>query len=300
MRFRFVEEHRASFPANRLCDVVGVSTRGLRTFRNRPASRRQRSDLVTLAHIKEQSRLSLGSYGRPRMTEELKEIGLDVGHRRVGRLMRQNGISVVRTRKHKVTTDSDHKFNIAPNLLDRDFNADQQNQKWAGDISYVWTREGWLYLAVILDLHSRRVIGWAVSNRMKRDPLPGRRFGNAKSAERRAIRALNMAIAFRAPPKGCIHHTDRGSQYCSHDYQKILRQHGFKVSMSGKGNCYDNAAVETFFKTIKAELIWRRSWETRRQAEMAIFEYINGFYNPRRRHSALGWKSPVAFERKVA
>ena len=140
-----------------------------------------------------------------------------------------------------------------------------------------------------------------------------------------AIRALKMAIAFRAPPKGCIHHTDRGSQYCSHDYQKILRQHGFKVSplmyvtytagqwMSGKGNCYpfhglqanhcratDNAAVETFFKTIKAELIWRRSWETRRQAEMATFEYINGFYNPRRRHSALGWKSPVAFERKVA
>lgn len=169
MRFRFVEEHRASFPANRLCDVVGVSARDLRAFRNRPASRRQRSDLVTLAHIKEQSRLSLGSYGRPRMTEELKETGLDVGHRRIGRLMRQNGISVVRTRKHKVTTNSDHKFNIAPNLLNRDFTADLPNQKWAGDISYVWTREGWLHLAVILDLHSRRVIGWAVSNRMKRD-----------------------------------------------------------------------------------------------------------------------------------
>ncbi|WP_150007467.1 IS3 family transposase, partial [Iodidimonas nitroreducens] len=178
-----------------------------------------------------------------------------------------------------------HRFNIAPNLLDRDFTADRPSQKWAGDISYIWTREGWLYLAVILDLHSRRVIGWAVSNRMKRDLT---------------IRALKMAIAFRAPPKGCIHHTDRGSQYCSYDYQKILREHGFKVSMSGKGNCYDNAAVETFFKTIKAELIWRRTWETRRQAETAIFQYINGFYNPRRRHSALGWKSPVAFERKVA
>jgi len=182
--------------------------------------------------------------------------------------------------------------------LDRNFNADAPNQKWAGDITYIWTREGWLYLAVILDLHSRRVVGWAVSNRMKRDL---------------AIRALKMAIAFRAPPEGCIHHTDRGSQYCSHDYQKILRQHGFSVSpshackhalpgqwMSGKGDCYDNAAVETFFKTIKAELIWRDTWETRRKAEMAIFGYINGFYNPRRRHSALGWKSPVAFERKVA
>ncbi|MCP9483468.1 IS3 family transposase [Shimia sp. CNT1-13L.2] len=285
LRFRFIEEHRGSFSAKRLCHVVGVSTRGLRAFRTRPASCRQRSDMVTLAHIKEQSRLSLGSYGRPRMTEELKQIGLNVVHRRVGRLMRQNGISVVRSRKHKVTTDSEHKFNIAPNLLDRDFTADKPNQKWAGDNSYVWTREGWLYLAVILDLHSRRVIRWAVSNRMKRDL---------------AIRALKMAIALGAPPKDCIHHTDRGSQYRSHDYQKLLRQHGFKVSMNGKGNCYDNAAVETFFKTIKAEMIWRRLWETRRQTEMAIFEYINGFYNTRRRHSVLGWKSPVAFERKVA
>jgi len=285
MRFRFVEEQRGAFPINRLCQVMNVSPRGLRAFRSRPASRRQRTDMVVLAHIKEQSRLSLGSYGRPRMTEELKEDGIDVGHRPVGRLMRENGITVERTRKFKATMDSNHTCNIAPNLLDRDFKADQPNQKWAGDISYIWTREGWLYLAVILDLHSRRVIGWAVSKRMKRDL---------------AIRALQMAIAFRSPPKGCIHHTDRGSQYCSHDYQKLLRQHEFKVSMSGKGNCYDNATVETFFKTIKAELIWRRSWETRRQAEMAIFEYINGFYNPRRKHSAMGWKSPVAFERKVA
>ena len=207
------------------------------------------------------------------MTEELKETGFDVGLRRVGRLMRQNGISVVRTRQPKVATDSDHKFNIAPNLLDWDFNADAPNQKWAGDISYVWTREGWLYLAVILDLHAWRVIGWAVRHRRKRDL---------------AIRALKMAIAFRSPPKGCIHHTDRGSQYCLYDYQKILRQHGVKALMSGKGNCYDNAAVETFFKSIKAELNWRHSWETQRQAERAIFEYINEFYNPRRRHSALG------------
>ena len=135
----------AHFPTDRLCGVVGVSARGWRAFRSRPASRRQRSDLVTLAHIKEQSRLSLGRYGRPRMTEELKEIGLDVGHRRVERLMRQNGISVVRTRKHKVTTDSNHKFNIATNLLDRDFTADQPNQKWASDISHIWTREGWVF-----------------------------------------------------------------------------------------------------------------------------------------------------------
>jgi putative transposase len=203
---------------------MNVSARGLRAFRNRPAGRRQRSDMVTLAHIKEQSRLSLCSYGRPRMTEELKEIGLDIGHRRVGRLMRQNGISVIRTRKHKAATDSNHKFNIAPNLLDRNFTANEPNQKWVADISYIFTREGWLYLAVILDLHSRRVISWAVRHRRKRDL---------------AIRALKMATAFRSPPKGCIHHTDRGSQYCSHDYQKILHQHGVKASMSGKGNCHD-------------------------------------------------------------
>jgi transposase InsO family protein len=268
---------------------------------------------VTLAHIKEHSRLSLGSYGRPRMTEELKEIGLEIGHRRVGHLMRQNGISVVRTRKHKVTTDSDHNsisrqtcWIATSTLMPQTRNGLAPLVTFAlrmhcrsVDISYVWTREGWLYLAVILDLHSRRVIGWAVSNRMKRDL---------------AIRALNMAINLRQPPPGCIHHTDRGSQYCSHDYQKILRRHGFKASMSGKGNCYDNSvvlrrenspldcflALLTFFKTLKAELIWRGQWPTRRAAEMAIFEYVNGFDNPRRKHSALGWKSPLAFERKAA
>ncbi|WP_390922452.1 IS3 family transposase [Parasedimentitalea psychrophila] len=285
MRFSFVEKHRNSIPTERLCRIVDVTPRGYRAWRKRPACQRQRGDMVLLAHIREQHRLSLQSYGRPRMVEELKELGLDIGHRRVGRLMRQNGISVVRTRKYKATTDSNHKFNITPNLLNRNFSADRPNQKWVVDISYIWAREGWLYLAVVLDLYSRRVVGWAVSNRMKRDL---------------AIRALNMAIALRRPPKGCIHHSDRGSQYCSQDYQKILRQYGFKVSMSGKGNCYDNAAMETFFKTIKAELIWRHSWQTRRAAEIAIFEYINGFYNPRRRHSALGWKSPLAFEKIAA
>ena len=217
---RFIEEHRYAFCAQRMCDVLDVSSRGLQAYRSRPASQRQRSDMVVLAHIKEQSRLSLGSYGRPRMTEELKELGLNFGHRRVARLMRENCIRVERSKKYKVTTDSNHAFNIAPNLLNRNFHADRPNQKWAGDISYVWTREGWLYLAVILDPHSRRVIGWTVSNRIKRDL---------------AIRALKMAVALRQPPKGCIHHTDRGSQYCSHDYQKLLRQHGFQVSMSGQG-----------------------------------------------------------------
>ena len=298
MRFAFIAENKGTLPINRMCQILGVSARGYRAFCSRPLSASQRTDLVVLAHIREQFALSLGSYGRPRMTEELKEQGLQVGHRRVGRIMRENNICVERSKKYKATTDSNHTFNIAPNLLDGDFAATALNQKWASDISYIWTNEGWLYLAVVIDLYSRRVVGWAVSNRMKRDL---------------AIRALNMAINLRKPPKGCIHHSDRGSQYCSHDYQKILRQQGFKVSMSpsrdlqskpcqamGKGNCYDNAAVETFFKTIKAELIWRHNWPARRAAELAIFEYINGFYNARRKHSALGWKSPLAFEAKAA
>ena len=233
MRFRFIEEHRGTLPIERLCQIMNVSTRGYHAYRTRPMSQSQRTDMVLLAHIREQFAQSHNSYGRPRMTEELKDLGLQVGHRRIGRLMFQNGISVVRTRKHKITTDSNHKFNIAPNVLNRDFTASHPNQKWVVDISYIWTREGWLYLAVVIGLYSRRVIGWSVSNRMKRDL---------------AIRALDMAVALRQPPKDCVHHSDRGSQYCSHEYQARLRMHGFKISMSGKGNCYDNAAIETFFQ----------------------------------------------------
>lgn len=248
-------------------------------------SQRQRVDMRLLALIREAHRLSLHTYGRPRMVEELRDMGFAAGHRRIGRLMRDNGIRSVRTRKYKATTNSNHNYGIAPNLLDRDFTAVTPNQKWSVDISYIWTREGWLYLAVVMDLHSRRIVGWAVSNRMKRDL---------------AIQALQMAITLRRPPRGCIHHSDRGSQYCSKDYQKLLTKHGFEVSMSGKGNCYDNAVVETFFKTLKAELIWRRSWITRKQVQMALFKYINGFYNPKRRHSTLGGLSPVAFEKQAA
>lgn len=248
-RFSFIDAHKKIYPIESLCRVMQVSSGGYRSWRTRPMSQRQRDDMVLLVHIREQYKLSMQSYGRPRMTEELQELGFDVSHHRVGRLMRQNGIKAVRTRKHKVTTDSNHSFNIAPNLLDRKFTASGPNQKWAGDITYIWTSEGWLYLAVILDLYSRRIIGWAASNRMKRDLV---------------IRALEMAVALRQPPKGCIHHTDRGSQYCSNDYQKVLKKHDFQVSMSGRGDCYDNAVVETFFKTLKAELIWRNTWTTRR------------------------------------
>lgn len=285
MKFQFIADCRGDFPRSHLCRLMQVTERGLRAWWHRPPSRRQRRDIMLLARIREQHRLSLGSYGRPHMTQELYELGIHVGQRRVARIMRDNGIQVLRSRKFKRTTDSNHTFNIAPNLLRQDFTASTPNQKWAGDITYIWTREGWAYLAVIIDLYSRRVIGWALSNRIKQDL---------------ALRALDMAIALRKPPPGCIHHTDRGAQYCAHEYQKRLRKHDLVPSMSGKGNCYDNSAVESFFKSLKAELIWRRTWQTRREVELAVFEYINGFYNPRRRHSAIGWKSPVAFENIVA
>jgi transposase InsO family protein len=241
--------------------------------------------MALLTHTGDRRRASLGSYGRPRMTGELKELGLDARHRRVGRLMRQNGVKALRTRKHKATTDGDRSLNISPNLLFQDFWASSSNQKWAGDISYIRTHKGWVYLAVILNLHSRRAVGWAISNRLKSDL---------------AVHALVMAIALRRPPNGCIHHADRGSQYCSHNDQKLLLQHGLRTSMSGKGNCYDNATVETFSKTIKVEIIWRRSWPARRSVEFALLDYINGFSNPRRRHPALGCKSRLAYERKTA
>jgi putative transposase len=280
-RFRFIERKKTIFPVRRLCKVLRVSESGYYAWASRPASQRQRDDMVFLAYIRSQHVVNHRAYGRKRMSVELKSQGIVIGERRIARLMRDNDIHVVRTRKFKRTTDSNHTHNVAPNLLDGNFQASAPNEKWAGDISYLWTAEGWLYLAVIIDLYSRRVIGWAVSDRLKRD-LP--------------IEALKRAIALRQPPSGVIHHSDRGSQYCSNDYRKLLKDHGFLSSMSGKGYCYDNAAVETFFKSLKAELIWREQYETREQAQNALFHYINGFYNPRRRHSYLGSVSPVKYE----
>jgi transposase InsO family protein len=199
--------------------------------------------------------------------------------------MRDNQLKANQKRHFKKTTDSDHGGLVAPNLLDQDFSAEEPDRKWGVDISYVWTAEGWLYLAIVLDLFSRRIVGWATSGRLKRDL---------------ALKALRRAIALRRPEPGLIHHSDRGSQYCSHDYRRLLRQAGMIASMSGKGNCYDNAMVETVFKTIKSELIWRTSFQTRTQADKSIGRYIDGFYNPRRRHSALGYSSPITFEANMA
>ena len=282
MRFAFIDAEKANFPVSRMCHVLGVSQSGFFAWKDRPASRRQQQDMVYLAHIRTAFALSNGTYGSPRMHRDLVDDGHAIGRRRTARLMRENRLIARQKRRFKRTTDSEHAWPVAPNLMAQDFAAEGPDQKWGADISYVWTAEGWLYLAVILDLYSRRVVGWATSDRLKRDL---------------ALDALRMALARRNPQAGLVHHTDRGSQYCSVDYQAVLRRRRFRISMSGRGNCYDNAMVETFFKTIKAELIWPVAWQTRQQARNAVARYIDGFYNPVRRHSALGFKSPIQFER---
>lgn len=284
MNFAFIEAEKASFPIHRMCETLGVSQSGFFAWRDRPACQRQRQDMVYLAHIRTAFALSNGTYGSPRMHRDLVDDGHRIGRHRTARLMRENGLVARQKRRFKRTTDSEHAWPVAPNLLAQDFEAEQRDRKWGADISYIWTAQGWLYLAVVLDLHSRRVVGWATSDRLKRSL---------------AVEALRRAIVNRDPAPGLVHHSDRGSQYCSVDYQAELRKRGILISMSGKGNCYDNSMVETFFKTIKSELIWPVAWQTRQQAENAIARYIDGFYNPVRRHSSLGFLSPIAFERRA-
>ena len=284
MRFRLVDAAKKEFPVQRLCKVLGVSESGYFAWKGRPACRRQRENMVLLAHVRSAFALSNGTYGSPRMVHELRDQVLQVGRRRTARLMRENGLRARQKRRFKRTTDSEHAFPVAPNLIDQDFAATAPNQKWGVDISYVWTREGWLYLAVVIDLFSRRVVGWSVDDRLHRSL---------------ALTALRQALAIRRPAPGLVHHSDRGSQYCSNDYQAELRHHGLQISMSGKGNCYDNAMVETFFKTIKSELVWRTVFLTRAEAEAAISRHIDSFYNPVRRHSALDFTSPAMFERQA-
>lgn len=285
MRFQLVDANKAAMSVERMCALLDVSVGGFYAWKNRVPCRRQLDDLVLLAHIRAQFATSHKTYGAPRMFEELREDGVQAGKHRIARLMRDNGLRALQKRRYKKTTDSNHSSPVADNLLEQDFQCDGPDEKWGVDISYIWTAEGWLYLAIVLDLYSRRIVGWAVSDRLKKDL---------------ALNALRKAIALRNPPAGLIHHSDRGSQYCSYDYQRLLKYHHMVPSMSGKGNCYDNAMVETVFKTIKSELIWRTMYQTREAAEKALGRYIDGFYNPRRRHSALGYKSPITFEAMVA
>jgi putative transposase len=283
MKYRLIAAKKAenSLSVKELCKICGVSSSGYYAYIQRPASRRQRTDMVLLTHIRAAFKESNESYGSPRMVHELREAELDVGRRRIARLMRDNGMKARQKVQFKRTTDSYHSHPIAPNILEQDFTVTAPNQVWVGDISYIWTKEGWLYLAVVIDLYARRVVGWATSDRMHKE-LP--------------ISALKRAINLRQPKAGLIFHSDRGSQYCSYEYRKLLNSIAAIASMSGKGNCYDNAVAESFFKTIKAELIWKTIMNSREEATNSIGKYIDAFYNTKRRHSACEYKSPIQFE----
>jgi putative transposase len=283
VRFAFIATEKAAFPVRVLCRTLHVSRAGFYAWHGRAPARRVRADErlgLEIAAIHTQSRQR---YGSPRIHAELQDRGCRTGRKRVARLMRVRGLVARRRRRFRVTTQSQHPFPIAPNLLARQFERAVPDQAWVTDITYIPTGEGWLYLAVILDLCSRFAVGWAMSERITDDLT---------------LDALDMALARRRPAQGLLHHSDRGSQYASGDYQQVLAQHGIVCSMSRRGNCWDNAVAESFFATLKVELVHDATWNTRAAARRALFEYLEPFYNGRRRHSALGYLSPRAFEQQ--
>jgi transposase InsO family protein len=264
-----------------MCKVLEVSRSGYYSWSKRPESFRRQQDKELQSVIREVFTESRGTYGCPRVHRELRNRGIACGKNRVARLMRKDGLRAKVKRRFKATTDSKHNLPVADNLLQRNFAPEQPDQTWAGDITYVWTGEGWLYLAVVLDLFSRNVVGWAMDKRMTRHLV---------------MNALDMAIKRRKPARGLIHHSDRGSQYASGDFQTLLNKYGIRCSMSRKGDCWDNAPVESFFGTLKQELIFHQRYYARAHAKQNIFEYIERFYNRKRLHSTLGYQSPVDYE----
>ena len=285
MRFQFVEAHREEFEVQVMCEVLDVSRSGYYTWRTRPASQREMADAVYMEQIKQFYDDSHQTYGYERIWHDLQVSGLPCGKHRVRRLMRQHGLVAKQTKRYKRTTKANPDHQLAPNLLDGDFAAESPNAKWCADITYIPTQEGWLYLAVILDLFSRRIVGWAMDKRMKQQLVST---------------ALLMALRQRQPQEPLIHHNDRGSQYTSKAFQDLLAIHNITPSMSGRGNCYDNAPVESFFGTLKTELVNHAVYRTRQDAMTDIFFYIEGFYNRIRRHSSLAFLSPADFEAAAA
>jgi transposase InsO family protein len=285
VKFAFIATEKAAFPVRLLCRILGVSRAGFYACQQRPPSPRAQADARLGLEIAAIHARSSQRYGSPRIHADLAARGCHTGRKRVARLMRARGLAARRRRQFRVTTDSRHRFPIAPNVLARQFERTAPDQAWVTDITYIPTSEGWLYLAVILDLWSRFAVGWAISARVTRELT---------------LNALRMALARRRPPLGLLHHSDRGSQYASGDYQAALAQHGIVGSMSRRGDCWDNAVAESFFATLKVELVHEAAWKTRAAARAEIFAYIEGFYNGQRRHSALDYLSPRAFEQERA
>ena len=283
MRFRFIEAEKAYYPIRLLCRCLSVSRSGFYSWRKRSPSARARQDARLKVEISASHAASRRTYGSPRILCDLRDEGHRVSRKRVARLMQELGLEGRRKRRFRSTTDSRHRFPVAPNVLMRDFDVDAPNTVWVTDITYVATLEGWLYLAVILDLFSRRVVGYAMSERIDRALV---------------LEALRVALEHRPGARDFIHHSDRGSQYASHDYREALEQAGIMCSMSRRGNCWDNAVAESFFGTLKMELLYELPLQTSGATRAAVADYIDAFYNVRRRHSSLGYQSPLEFELK--
>lgn len=288
MTFQFISDHRDEFGVGRMCEVLAVSNSGFYAWLNREPSVRQQENEALVVDILQIYAHSRETYGSPRIHAELRAKGQDVSRKRVARLMRLHGIQAKRKQRYKTTTKRDPACEPAPNLIAQDFNAEGANVKWLADITYIDTREGWLYLAAILDVYSRKIVGWSMSERLQKQLVED---------------ALRMAVGRRDLQHHLqgqlVHHSDQGSQYTSHDFLALLQHYDIQVSMSGVGNCYDNAMMESFFATLKTECVTQR-FESRQQARQVIFEYIELWYNRCRRHSALDYLSPDQYEQLVA
>ena len=284
MKYAWIEANRDSYSVTMMCEILSVSRSGLHDARGREPSLRTVDNTQIVKRIQRAQLKHRGRYGRRRMTPEVSEIlGRPINHKRIGRLMRENDLSSRKRRRFRVvTTDSKHAHPVAPNVLERDFAARAPNQKWLADLTYVPTDEGWLYVALVLDLFARKIVGWAMSQTMPQELT---------------LAALRVALGWREPDSGLVHHSDRGSQYAAHDYRAVLKARGITVSMSRKGDCWDNAPMESANGTVKVECVNDEHFKTRAEAERVIVEYI-GYYNTERRHSALGYVSPAEFERR--
>jgi len=287
VKYACIHSHLGEFRLRLMCRVLGVSVSGFYAWTKRGPSERSKQDQSLLAEIEKSYRASRRNYGSPRVFKDLREWGFKVSEKRVARLMSEAGLRAKISRRFEVTTNSAHDQPVAENLLERRFSpsvAGGANRVWAADITYIPTREGWLYLSVVLDLSSRRVVGWSMQS------TPGSSL---------AIDAIKMALAFRRPSPGLLHHSDRGIQYAAGDFRRLLRSHKIQCSMSRRGDCWDNAVTESFFATLKKELVKTSDWKTREEARGDIFDWIEVWYNRQRRHSSIGYLSPAEYEMRA-
>lgn len=281
MKHQFIEQHKHEFPILVMCNVLGISESGFYAWRKRATCLREREDAHLTQKIQQVFKIHQGRYGSPRILRELRDEGITCSRKRIARLMQQEDLSARRKRRRGVTTTRDMTHPVAPNLLNREFHAEAPNKKWVTDITYIPTRQGWLYLAVVLDLYSRMVVGWSMSSNCD---------------EKLVEQALKQALSRRRPTTGLLHHSDRGSQYTSRAYQACLEQAGIQSSMSRKGNCWDNAVMESFFGTLKDEEVGEDIYSSHDEARLALFTYMEVYYNRVRRHSTLGYMSPLLYE----